>query len=222
MRSPVGRPAGRRGIELPVGELQRVAAVGRHQPELVPLPAEVGGCRPPADRRGSSRAAPSRWSPRSRISRAAAARPRLHPPESCRSPRSWPRLDTRISSRPSGDQVGERYWSYRVVVVPRASPLSRSSVMRLELAGRAVGRRRRPTNTCHRPWYSDGRERDPAAVGRPPRLEVDGAVRRRAAPTRRWRGRAAEARSRRRDRRRRPPGGRRETSPAGSRSPARR
>ena len=31
------------------------------------------------------------------------------PPE----PQMCPRLETRMSSRPSGDQDGEKYWSYR-------------------------------------------------------------------------------------------------------------
>src|SRR5690242_18899566 len=38
----VRRPPWSRRVPIPISELQRVGAVGGHQPELIPLPAEIG------------------------------------------------------------------------------------------------------------------------------------------------------------------------------------
>ena len=221
MRSPVRRPAGRRGVELAIGELERVAAVGRHQPELVPLPAEVGavhhaptvaapvGPRLPGGLLVADLARPGH-SARAAIRQNPAGAPDV---AAVGDRGSAPGRPATRPARGTGPTVCSS---------TAGRPLSRSS--RDAARPRRSRRLARPatTKTCQRPWYSGGREGDPAAVGRPARLEVDGAVRHERRPTRRWRGRAAEARSRRRGRRRRPRAGRRETSRAGSRSRARR
>ena len=49
MRRPSGDQRGDDGVEVAVGELERIRPVGRHQPELVPLAPEVGAVdHPPA------------------------------------------------------------------------------------------------------------------------------------------------------------------------------
>ena len=201
-----------------VGQLERIRPVRRHEPELIPLAAEIGAVHHPA-----AVAAPVGPPLPGRLLVPDLARSH-HPGEpasarSHRSPRRGPGSRPRSARRPSGDQVGESAWSHGVVVVPReaalvvlADPLDPfEPSVRRDIGGEDV-----PPAFIQR-----GREGQPPAVRRPARLEVT-APPARSCDVSRWGGRAAEARSRRPGTRRTRCGAHRATSRADSRIRARR
>src|SRR5262245_44900020 len=84
-----GGPARSRGVELAVGELERVATLCRHQPELIPLPAEIGGVHHPASI--ATPVGPGLPGGLFVVELTlAAARPGVHPPEPARAPDPTP------------------------------------------------------------------------------------------------------------------------------------
>ena len=169
------RPPGRRRVEVAVGERKGVAAVARHQPQLVPLAAEVGAVDDAFAVGGPVGARlPGRLLVAQLARRGHASRARRHAPEPARA------VDV-PAIRDADDLAAVRRPRGRQVVVPAAVVVARQAAVvvvgdPLHRAG--LGPARREREDVPAPVVARGDERDAGAVRGPARLEVHGPIRR--------------------------------------------
>jgi hypothetical protein len=170
---PVRRPARRRRVVVAVGDRERVSPLGGHEPELVPLTAQVGAVDHALPVPGPVR---TRLPARLLLAHLAQGRPGsgVHAPEAAGAPDASPVRDQEQLAAVGGPAGGQ-------VVVETAVVITRQAA--LHVLGQALGR---PAPGGHRedvPASVENRrdEGDAPAIGGEARLHVDGSVRRHGA-----------------------------------------
>src|SRR2546427_1562924 len=167
----VMRPPGRRRVEVAVGERKGVAAVARHQPQLVPLAAEVGAVDDAFAVGGPVGARlPGRLLVAQLARRGHASRARRHAPEPARA------VDV-PAIRDEDDLAAVRRPRWRQAVVPAAVVVARQAAVVVvgdPLHPAGIGPAQREREDVPALVVARGDERDAGAVRGPAWLEGHG------------------------------------------------